>query len=263
MRIQRTPAPPKAPRALLCVHGAGCSPAIFRVQLSKLRAALREDFEFVYATAPFPSAPGPGILPTFEGLGPYYTWFEGSPSGAAAKGDNSNSNDSNSSPTVHDHLAAVHEPVRRAIAEWQTQNPSIPIVGTVSFSEGALVTALLLWQQQMGRIPWLPVMQVAMFICCWYQHEATQYMREEVGCGGDGGIDGEKLVIRGVLSLHLQGRDDFALAGSKMVVAQHFVPGEAQVLEFAGRHHFPNRPRDVLETVKRFRQLCVRARVIG
>lgn len=250
MRYQASPALAKAPRALLCIHGAGCSPAIFRVQLSKLRAALREDFEFVYVTAPFPSSAGPGILPVFADLGPYYSWFESS------SGNNSNG------PSVGERLAAVHDPIRRTIVDWQTQHPHIPIVGAIGFSEGALVTTLLLWQQQMGRLPWLPRMSVAMLICPWYQDEASQYMRNEVMEIHDDDHDSkdtewqEELVIR-IPTLHLQGRDDFALAGSKMLVARHFSPREAQVLEFAGQHQFPNRPRDVLEVINRFRKLCV------
>ncbi|KAE8380925.1 cytochrome P450 [Aspergillus bertholletiae] len=207
-----------------------------------------EDFEFVYATAPFHAAPGSGILPTFEGLGPYFTWLEDSPpDDTSSDSDVSHSalSDTNRgcSLTVHGRLVAVHEPIRRAVTEWQTQNPNIPIVGSISFSKGALVTALLLWQQQMGQISWFPVMRVGLFICCWYQDQVTQYMREEVSriCGGVE-VDNEKLVIWGTSSLHLQGRDDFTPQGSKMLMARHFVPGEAQVSEFAGRHHFPNQP---------------------
>lgn len=61
--------------ALLLLHGAGSSAAIFRIQTHFLAKALSPYFDLVYVDAPIHSAPGPGILPYFQGMEAYYRWF--------------------------------------------------------------------------------------------------------------------------------------------------------------------------------------------
>jgi pimeloyl-ACP methyl ester carboxylesterase len=226
--------PPKASKALLCIHGAGGSANIFRVQTARLRWALRHEFEFVYTTAPFISEPGPGVLPLFQGMDPYHSWFE-----------KDIAEQPGAKTSVSDRLLAVNGPIRTVVEGWQEENPQIPIVGVLAFSEGALVAALLMWQQQMGRLSWFPKMSVAMFICCYYTDEATDYIRAE--SSGD-----KEMLLINVPTLHLHGLQDFALEGSRKLAATHFSPQNADILEFQGRHHIPNRKNDVDEAVSRF-----------
>ncbi|KAK2605697.1 hypothetical protein N8I77_008519 [Diaporthe amygdali] len=60
---------------LLLLHGAGSSAAIFRIQTHFLAKALSPYFDLIYVDAPLQSAPGPGILPYFQGMEAYYRWF--------------------------------------------------------------------------------------------------------------------------------------------------------------------------------------------
>lgn len=60
---------------LLLLHGAGSSAAIFRIQTHFLAKALSPYFDLIYVDAPIRSAPGPGILPYFQGMEAYYRWF--------------------------------------------------------------------------------------------------------------------------------------------------------------------------------------------
>lgn len=60
---------------LLLLHGAGSSAAIFRIQTHFFAKALSPYFDLVYVDAPMRSAPGPGILPYFQGMDAYYRWF--------------------------------------------------------------------------------------------------------------------------------------------------------------------------------------------
>ncbi|KAI3401834.1 hypothetical protein diail_8212 [Diaporthe ilicicola] len=60
---------------LLLLHGAGSSAAIFRIQTHFLAKALSPYFDLIYVDAPLRSAPGPGILPYFQGMEAYYRWF--------------------------------------------------------------------------------------------------------------------------------------------------------------------------------------------
>lgn len=253
----------KPPRALLCIHGAGGSAAIFRVQLAKLRFALRHDFELVFATAPFVSGAGPGVLPLFEGMEPFYSWFQQDPTrqDAGEQDDNKGEEEkqrmaTTQSPSIEKRVQAVQAPIRQAVENWQYTNPETPIVGIVAFSEGALVATLLLWQQKMGRVPWLPTMNIAMFVCSYYREEATEFMRAE-------SAHNDTKILINVPTLHLQGRQDFAREGSKKLVGWHFLPRFAHVLEFQGQHQFPNRRADVEETIKRFLQLHEKEKTAG
>jgi hypothetical protein len=58
-------------KAVLCLHGLGASSVIFRLQLTKLRFALKTNFEFVFIDAPNLAVAGPGMLPLFTGAGPF------------------------------------------------------------------------------------------------------------------------------------------------------------------------------------------------
>lgn len=248
-----TPILRKPSRALLCIHGAGGSAAVFRVQLAKLSAALRNDFQLVYVTAPFPSDAGPGVLPLFQDMGPFYTWFtknDGKRSG--------NTNDANeeSNTQIEERVRALDAPINKVVQDWEETNPESPIVGVVAFSEGALVATLLLWQQQMGRLPWLPTLSIAMFICGYYRDEVTQYIKSE-----SPERDTDSLIH--VPTLHLQGRQDFGRDGSRKLAEIHYTPRFAHVLEFQGAHQFPNRRPDVEETVKRFLELHRKALAAG
>lgn len=245
MTIIITPSPrtirSKPTKAILCIHGTGGSANIFRVQTSKLRMALRHDFEFVYATAPFESEPGPGILPLFRDMGPYYTWVK------KANAQNT--------PTVSERLLAMQGSIQTAVQDWQGRNPHIPIVGMLAFSEGALVAALMMWEQQMGRLSWLPKMEVAMLICCYYTEEATEHMKADKKSTHDG-VEEQPLIK--VPTLHIQGLQDVGLEGSRKLAATHFFPQKGTVQEFQGGHHVPNRKGDVDEAARRFTNLYAR-----
>ncbi|KAL7910355.1 serine hydrolase FSH [Trichoderma velutinum] len=213
-------------RALLCFHGTGSSGHIFRVQLSRMRLALGKDTELIFVDGPHPSTAGPGVLPLFADEGPFYSWF-----GAQA-------------PTIEGALPKIHESVRKAVQQWEEtkQNPEARIVGFLSFSEGALVSALLLWQQQLGLVPWLPEMQLAVLICCYFADEATSYLR------ADATLHGRQDTFIDIPTVHLHGRRDFCLARARKLVTNHCRPENVHVVEFDGGHHCPTK-KDVYEKV--------------
>ncbi|GKT85795.1 oxidoreductase [Colletotrichum tofieldiae] len=67
--------PPERPK-ILCLHGGGSSSTIFQIQLIRLS-------RFVFLDGPIETEPGPGVLPVFEGCGPYYRWVSDDPSSPA------------------------------------------------------------------------------------------------------------------------------------------------------------------------------------
>jgi predicted esterase len=207
-------------RAILCIHGSGSSPLIFGFQLSSFRAALKDEFDFVYATAPHISDAGPEVLPFFKGVEPYFTWFR-----------------DEAEPTK-EKVAAFNASIRETTDNWAKTNPQSRIVGVLGFSQGALAATVLLWQQQMGRVPWLPKLDFGVLICSGFNYAATQFMRDGSRSTEEG--DEDAILIR-VPTVHLHGRQDWAHKYSKKMLATHYSPKHATVIEFEGQHECPRK----------------------
>ncbi|KAL2170141.1 hypothetical protein VTG60DRAFT_5163 [Thermothelomyces hinnuleus] len=78
--------PDPRPR-ILCLHGGGTTGAIFQAQCRALIGAL-PDFRLAFANAPFPSEPGPDVLPVYEAWGPpFLRWLPWKPSHRHEPGD--------------------------------------------------------------------------------------------------------------------------------------------------------------------------------
>ena len=143
-------------KALVCFHGTGSKGQIFRVQLARLTAQLRDKFEFIYIDGPKTCAAGPGVLPTFAGEEPYYCWFAGHGS------------------SMEDDLAEIDRAVQKGIKEWRRARAEdgleqeVEIVGGIGFSEGSLALAMMLWQQQQQQqenCTW--PLRFAVLTCCF------------------------------------------------------------------------------------------------
>jgi len=143
-----------AKKALVCFHGTGSKGQIFRVQLARLTAQLRDMFEFIYIDGPKTCAAGPGVLPTFAGEEPYYCWFAGH------------------SSSMEEDLAEIDRAVQNGIKEWRTSRAKegleqeVEIVGGIGFSEGSLALVMMLWQQQQQAECTWPL-RFAVLTCCF------------------------------------------------------------------------------------------------
>lgn len=219
--------------AIICLHGSGASSAIFRLQLGRLRFALKTKFEFIFVNAPNPSVAGPGMLPLFAGAGPFYRWFE--------------LERNESEPEI----ARIHTVVRAAVESWEStkKNPNSRIVGMVAFSQGAIAATMLLWQQQQKQLPWLPVVHFAILICCDFAEELATYMDT------DANRRGEKKAVLRLPTLHLHGRADPYLKKGKRMVQDHFDAETVEVVEFEGGHQCPNTRHDCEEVTQRILKL--------
>src|SRR5579862_9027674 len=123
---------------ILCIHGAGSSGAIFRIQSRKIQHALRNEFRFVFVQAPFKSQAGPGVYPVFEGAGPFYRWQ--CDSSASTVFDITDSEIANERRIVREYLEKV-----------LSDDDGAPFVGIMAFSQGTRVTTGLLLDQQRKR----------------------------------------------------------------------------------------------------------------
>lgn len=200
-----TPLPP-----ILCLHGGGTSSAIFSVQTRQLRSVLQAHFTFVFVNAPIETGPGPGVLPYFEGSGPYFSWLSGSATSEAVR-------------SVE--LEAINSSIGRALARRGMK--SVDVVGVMGFSQGGDAASLLLWQAQGGEERWSGL-RFGIVICGRGQEDVV-------------GVIGERLEVP---SLHLHGLRDPWLAGSR-VLTKCFQPDNAVVMEFEGGHHIPTKRKDI------------------
>lgn len=220
-------------KALLCLHGTGSNSRIFRLQMSQLRLALKGEFELIFLDAPHPAPAGPGVLPLFKGADPFFGWFRGE------------------DVTMEARIKSINMDVKTGVEEWETakNDASTTIVGVIAFSEGALVASLLLWQQQLGQVPWLPKLQFAIFVCCYFAEEVSVHMVAEARKHG---MDN---ALINVPTLHVHGRRDFALGRARKLIATHYAPEYVDILEFDGGHQLPSTGADRQELVARILKL--------
>jgi predicted esterase len=110
--------------SILCLHGGGTNATIFNIQAIRLQRALSSTFNFVFLDAPFPGPPGPGVLPIFEGCGPFLRWTK-------SPADNN----------LPDETRAL---ITNACKETA-------FVGVLGFSQGAKLAAGLLLEQHVKK----------------------------------------------------------------------------------------------------------------
>ncbi|KAL1966315.1 hypothetical protein VTN77DRAFT_4668 [Rasamsonia byssochlamydoides] len=120
---------------ILCLHGGGANSGIFTVQTAKLRRKLSHQFQFIFADGPVLSRPGPGVLPFFEGCGPYRRWVRESYRGTAEEKIKAFQRDER----------AAEQAVEKAL-----EGVTDKVVGVMGFSVGGgMCTGLLQKRQRM------------------------------------------------------------------------------------------------------------------
>ncbi|KAF5017412.1 hypothetical protein F66182_10663 [Fusarium sp. NRRL 66182] len=212
----------KPSKAILCMHGGGSSPDIFRFQTSSLRAALAHEYDFIYASAPHLATPGPDVLPFFAGMDPFYSWFRPAHDDPASE------------------IVLFNKSVHSSVEKHTRSNPGVKIVGILGFSQGAVALTMILWQRQVGRVTWLPDVKFGILLCSGYSEVATGYMRDTC----EQGDHGEEGIVVQLPTLHLHGRQDaLNLPQSRRMYATHY--RGAELAEFDGEHEVPRRVKDV------------------
>ncbi|KAF2023434.1 citrinin biosynthesis oxidoreductase CtnB [Setomelanomma holmii] len=123
----------RSPR-ILCLHGGGVNAEVFRLQARALIAGLSHTFRLVFANGPFLCDPSPEILPVYADSGPYRRWLRWLPQ----------------DPIIDANLAIneIWFQVRAAMDEDTAQGADGPWVGLLGFSQGAKLSASLLFDQQ-------------------------------------------------------------------------------------------------------------------
>ena len=273
---------------ILCFHGGGSSAAIFRFQSRKIEHALRHRFRLVFIDAPFESTPGPGILPIFEGAGPYHRWH--CDVSAASYFD-----------ITLSEIAAERRLVRQQldrILRAEEEDGAAPFVGVMGFSQGTRVATGLLIdqhqkrQQRQHQKDHLPHLRFAVLLCGTYPplpltddpmlpapatntsiidvdsaasassserydvHTRTDFSEPALSSGtaapsdtGSKTSEAEPPRIR-IPSVHVHGLQDPWLREGRELLKNHYDTASATVIEFQGSHHVPSAQKDIDEVVR-------------
>ncbi|KAK4969318.1 hypothetical protein LTR66_011687 [Elasticomyces elasticus] len=126
-----SPSPPdlSLPR-ILCLHGGGVTGDVFKTQARALIKAMPA-FRLVFADGPFFCNAGPGIVPVYQDNGPFRRWLRWLPEHQEIDDD-----------------SAIEE-VMYAINTAKHEDAGTgPWVGLMGFSQGAKLSASLLYDQQ-------------------------------------------------------------------------------------------------------------------
>ncbi|KAI1099459.1 serine hydrolase FSH [Jackrogersella minutella] len=232
---------------LLCLHGGGTNARIFRAQLRVISRMLEPHLRLVFAEAPFESAAGPDVLSVYAEHGPFKRWLRWLPDHAETEDDSA--------------IAEIDGALRDAMLADDRAGATGSWVGLLGFSQGAKLSASLLFRQQVrtaklgrkhagsdwkfavimaGRAP-IVNLDPETFTSSMLSHPSQ--------IGLTGGPDLMDMVKRGhILSLptiHLHGLNDPGLNLHRELLKEYCEPASARVLEWDGAHRVPLKGTDV------------------
>jgi predicted esterase len=119
---------------ILALHGGGVTGEVFRLQMRSIIASFKDTFRFVFADGPFFCDAGPGIIPVYADFEPFRRWLRWLP-------EHREIEDSAAIDEIWWQLndAMASDDRLGATGEW---------VGLLGFSQGAKMSASLLYEQQ-------------------------------------------------------------------------------------------------------------------
>ncbi|KAI4181151.1 MAG: hypothetical protein L6R41_006792 [Letrouitia leprolyta] len=218
MAIQKV-APKSHLPCLLCLHGGGTSADIFSIQTRRLQKALVNRFRFVFVDGPFECPAGPGVLPFFEGMGPYRRWID-------ADGDD---------------RGKVRPLLRKTMAEDGGN-----FVGILGFSQGARLALGLLHEKQENHPEAFNEFGFGVFICGTYPPlglASTLFPITPTALFESQDWEEKHKCILRIPTIHVMGEKDPFLWKSRLLV-HCSEPASATVMEFNTGHQLPVRPMD-------------------
>lgn len=192
---------------ILLLHGSGTNPLIFQIQSRKLAALLSPHFELIYLAGFHECAPGPGVLPYFEGAEPYFKWLS----------------DSELAEEELHWTSGLERLVEQFVAQG-------PFVGVIGFSQGAKAGMYLTRRlENEGR-----AVSFFMSVCGTVPFQGVKY-------GEKGEKYKESLDEGGIVkteSIHVIGIDDPWRTESETLV-EFFAERTRRVVRCKGGHQMP------------------------
>lgn len=246
-----TPADPTLhhPR-ILCLHGGGVTAAAFRLQSRVLISHLSPYFRLVFADGPFLCNAGPGILPVYADYGPFRRWLRWLPEHAECDAETA--------------IDEIWYQLRLAMEEDNRSGADGEWVGLLGFSQGAKMSASLLFDQQVkeekavnegeGKTSWRFAVLLAGRAPLVSLSEHTEGIK---------GLQNAALISEGfdkldnpdgshrlkLPTVHVHGLLDTGLHLHRRLLEQYCEPGSATVVEWEGDHRVPIKSGDVTKVV--------------
>jgi pimeloyl-ACP methyl ester carboxylesterase len=240
---------------ILCIHGAGSSGAIFRVQGRKVFHALRGEFQFVFVDAPFRSTAGPGMRPVFEDSGPFYRWQ--CDLSAAASFDITEEEIKEETRKVREYLESQLR---------SSENNTGRFVGVMAFSQGARVaTGLLLYLEKKRREGRLDMPHMKFTILNSATYPPLFVDDQSIGTADSPAGNSTDIISRSsyqsldkvnIPSIHIQGTNDPWHSESEKMRADFFDEALSTVIKFDGGHQVPVVDNDTNKIVAAIRQIA-------
>lgn len=230
---------------LLAFHGSGSNATIHTVQLARLNRVLKAHFTVESLEAPFPSPAGPGILPFFDGCGPFARWLPPS--------EKVTIEIMKSGTSTSEMSKEVERLVRDTVNRINTNGGRV--VGLIGFSQGTKVVAGLLRGSQIRRElgargeDWLGSFHFALSVCGSYPPPLLPpgvLKLPELASRSD--EEKEKMLSEKIRApvLHVQGeQDEWKWAGDGLIEGNYEVgEGKSTVLTWDMGHHYPQKPEE-------------------
>ncbi|KFY00087.1 hypothetical protein O988_03529 [Pseudogymnoascus sp. VKM F-3808] len=243
----------------LCLHGGGSNAKIFRAQCRGLVARLKSHFRFVFADAPFLSQAGPCVLSVYASYAPFRRWLRWTPE----------------QPEISaiDAVTHIEHSLWQAMDEDDNKGATGEWVGLMGFSQGAKMSASLLFQQQLraeklakggpesewdkranfhfavllaGQGPlvsldpdhlWAPTL-----------HDAATMTLSNQDIGVPDAENHEHMIW--IPTIHVHGLRDPGLHLHRRLLDGYCEKGSTRLVEWDGDHRLPIKNRDVTSVVK-------------
>ncbi|KAH8169124.1 serine hydrolase (FSH1) domain-containing protein [Sarocladium implicatum] len=204
---------------ILCIHGHGTSGEIFRLQSRRIVQALDKSFRFVFIDAPFESLPGPGVVPVFSELAPFWRWHC---DGATL----------NKSDITQEEIDAERRTTRDMLASQVDKiNQDSPggVAGIMAFSQGTRVATGLMLDAELRKN-----IKFAIIICGTFPVLAVD--QSQIAAVGVSATVAQKL---GIPSIHLHGSYDPWHAEGIRLKQTYYDENLASSIKFKGGHQVP------------------------
>jgi predicted esterase len=131
--LSQTPDTRPLPR-ILCLHGGGVNAAIYKVQSRALIRHLQHSFRLVWADGPFLCEPHPDVIEVYGSYAPFRRWLRWLPEHAEIGAESC--------------IDEIGYALRTAMEDDNRDGGTGEWVGLMGFSQGAKLSASLLFEQQ-------------------------------------------------------------------------------------------------------------------
>ncbi|KAH7082228.1 hypothetical protein FB567DRAFT_100934 [Paraphoma chrysanthemicola] len=229
---------------LLAFHGSGSNATVHRVQLARLMRVTNPYFEIEVLEAPFPSPAGPGVLPFFDGCGPFKRWLP--PTEKVSVETMRNGGSTSGMPVEVETL------VRETVLRIQSEGGKV--IGLIGFSQGTKIVAGLLRATQLRHslpalasnpnLSWCDF-SFALDVCASYPPPlfppsiTAQLPADQADALLKGKIE--------IPAFHVLGaQDEWNWAGRGMIERFYDVSegGKSELVEWEMGHHYPVKPEE-------------------